>query len=236
LLDWLAGELVRGGWSIKQMHRLIVTSAAYRQLSVTTTEQTRIDPENTLVGRQSLRRLSAEQLRDSLLAVSGLLTPKAGGPPVWPELPEEVLTANPAFYDDNATKTKGWYPSPPAQQHVRSLYLVQKRTVRIPFMETFDLPENSTSCARRTTSTVAPQALTLLNSPLAVEAAKAFAERVKREVGADVARQIESVFQHAFQRAPSEEEAVACRELLDEHGLAQLCRVVLNLNELLYVD
>jgi hypothetical protein len=183
LLDWLASELPRDGWSLKGLHRLIVTSATYRQSSASdaraAADPAGTDPQNDLLWRQHLRRLSAEQLRDSLLAVSGLLQERAaGGPPVWPELPAEVLRANPAFLDDNAERTKGWYPSAPAERNVRSIYLVQKRTVRVPFMEAFDLPENSTSCARRGESTVAPQALTLMNGPLATDASRAFAGRV----------------------------------------------------------
>ncbi len=218
LLDWLATEFVRGGWSLKKLHRLIVTSATYRH-----------------AGREP-RRLSAEQLRDSLLAVSGLLMNKAGGPPVWPELPPEILQANPAFLDDNETKTKGWYPSPKPEQHVRSIYLVQKRTVRVPFMETFDLPENSASCARRNESTVAPQALSLLNSPLAVEAAQRFSRRVKSEAGESPARQIERAFQLALQRRPEKPELEACLRMAQQRSLAEVCRALLNLNEFIYVD
>src|SRR4029077_14944384 len=133
----------------------------------------------------------AEQLRDSLLAVSGLLqTDHTGGPPIWPDLPAEIFQAIPAFLDDNETKTKGWYPSPKTNQNVRSVFLIQKKTVRVPFMETFDLPENSISCARRTESIVAPQALSLLNSSLTVEAARALAARVQLETGNDTAKQI----------------------------------------------
>jgi mono/diheme cytochrome c family protein len=147
LLDWLAGEFVREGWSVKKLHRLIVTSATYRQAGGV---QSARDPENEWLSRQNPRRLSAEQLRDALLAVSGSLKLEhAGGSPIWPDLPPEILQANPAFLDDNETKTKGWYPSPKTNQNVRSVFLIQKRTVRVPFMETFDLPENSVSCARR---------------------------------------------------------------------------------------
>ncbi len=218
LLDWLATEFVRGGWSLKKLHRLIVTSATYRH-----------------AGREP-RRLSAEQLRDGLLAVSGLLTNKSGGPPVWPELPPEILQANPAFLDDNETKTKGWYPSPKPEQHVRSIYLVQKRTVRVPFMETFDLPENSASCARRNESTVAPQALSLLNSPLAVEAAQRFSRRVRSEAGESPVRQIERAFQLALQRGPEKPELEACLRMAQQRSLAEVCRALLNLNEFIYVD
>jgi hypothetical protein len=196
-----------------------------------------VDEGNTLLWRQNIRRLTAEQLRDSLLAVSGTLKlDHSGGPPVWPELPPEILQANPAFLDDNATKTKGWYPSPRTNQNVRSVYLIQKKTVRVPFMETFDLPENSVSCARRTESTVAPQALSLLNSRLTVEAARALAARVQAEAGPELVAQVERAFALTVQRRPAREELHACLELAQQRSLAELCRALLNVNEFIYVD
>jgi hypothetical protein len=255
LLDWLAGEFIRNGWSMKKLHRLIVTSAVYRQRSggeVTsesvnsgsvfggktsaTTDALNTDSLITSSFTRQPRRLSAEQLRDSLLAVSGLLTNKAGGPPVWPELPPEILQANPAFLDDNAEKTKGWYPSPKTEQYVRSIFLVQKRTVRVPFMETFDQPENSASCARRNESTVAPQALSLLNSPLAVDAARQFSRRLLIEGGDFPHRQIERAFQIALQRQPEKSELEACLRMAKERSIAEVCRALLNLNEFIYID
>lgn len=244
LLDWLAAEFVRGGWSVKRLHRVIVLSATYRQGSQATvvsgqprkTEAESINASPGLRSRQTPRRLSAEQLRDALLATAGTLQLRPGGVPVWPDLPAEILQANPAFLDDNETKTKGWYPSPAEEQTVRSVFLVQKRTVRVPFMETFDLPENSTSCARRTESTVAPQALSLLNSPLAVGAARAFAERVRREAGADPGQQVDHAFRLALQRPPAAEERTLCLRLARERSLPELCRALLNLNEFAYVD
>jgi hypothetical protein len=219
LLDWLAGEFIRSGWSLKKLHRLVVMSGAYRA-----------------GGPREPRRLSAEQLRDTLLAVSGLLKERSGGPPIWPELPAEVLQANPAFLDDNTEKTKGWYPSPAQDQHVRSLYLVQKRTVHVPFMETFDLPQNSVSCARRIESTVAPQALSLLNSPLVTEVARAFAQRVEREAGVDPRAQVTRAFALTVQREPAEAELAACLRLREQRSLVELCRALVNVNEFLYVD
>jgi hypothetical protein len=262
LLDWLAGEFTREGGSLKKLHRLIVTSATYRQTSgaaaggagrhatsaVTTARATggtggkraaskvAADTENALYARQNPRRLSAEQLRDALFAVSGSLKEREGGPPIWPRLPPEVLQANPAFLDDNETKTKGWYPSDDSEQRVRSIYLVQKKTVRVPFMETFDLPENSVSCPRRTESIVAPQALSLLNSPMAVEAARALAARVERDAGGDASRQVDRAFTLALQRPPDAGERRACAELHRQRGLTELCRALLNLNEFIYVD
>ncbi len=232
LLDWLAAEFLRGGWSTKRLHRLIVTSAAYRRSST----QRDHDPESLLFARQSLRRLSAEQLRDSLLAVAGTVQHRDGGPPTWPELPADVLQANPAFLDDNAEKTKGWYPSPPDRRTVRSLYLVQKRTVKVPFLETFDLPDNSTSCPRRTESIVAPQALSLLNGPDALEATHAFADRVRVEAEPGLAGQIRYAFQLALQREPSPAELERSESFLTGASLTELCRALLSLNEFAFLD
>lgn len=147
-----------------------------------------------------------------------------------------MLQANPAFLDDNAEKTKGWYPSPPGMQDVRSVYLVQKRTVRVPFLETFDLPENSTSCALRTQSIVPPQAFALLNSDLAVRSARSLAERVERAAPRDPRDQVRAAFQLAFQRSPSEAELADSEQLLNRRSLVELCRVLLNLNEFIFLD
>jgi len=264
LLDWLASEFVAQGWSLKKLHQLIVTSATYRQASSRpATESTlantpictgvdqasadapstargalpeEIDADNALLWRQNLRRLTAEQLRDALLAVAGRLQESKGGPPIWPELPPEIAQANPAFLDDNAEKTKGWYPSPPEERNVRSIFFVQKRTVRVPFMETFDLPENSTSCARRSESTVAPQALALLNSADSAEAARAFASRVEAAAGEEASAQVGAVFAAAFQREPSPEEHAAAVKFLQTRSLVELTRALLNSNEFFYID
>ncbi len=266
LLDWLASEFMREGWSLKKLHRLIVTSATYRQASSTGAPESarvegtpamlmasarrpvvpslgrsgripaQVDSDNRLLWRQNLRRLSAEQMRDALLSVSGLLNNRTGGRPSWPELPVEVLRANPALLDDNAEKNKGWYTSPLAERNVRSVYLVQKRTVPVPFMETFDLPENTTSCPRRNESIVAPQALSLLNGSLALDAARALAKRVAAEMGADDRAQVDRAFALALQRSPDEKERTACLALLKQRSLLELCRALLNVNEFIYFD
>ena len=217
LLDWLAREFIRGGWSLKKLHRLIITSTTYRQSTPP-------------------RRLTAEALRDSMLAVAGRLLPCEGGAPVWPELPDEVLRANPAVLDDNAEKTKGWYPTPHEKSGVASIFLVQKRGLHVPMMDTFDLPDNALSCPRRNVSTVAPQALTLLNSPFATEMAQAFAERIQREAGDAPTAQIERAFALSIQRPPDDSECASCSKFLQQRGLAELCRALLNLNEFVYVD
>jgi hypothetical protein len=227
LLDFLASEFVTGGWSVKRLVRTIASSATYQQATGSNAEHFAL---------RKPRRLSAEQLRDSMLLVSGLLTSKADGPPIWPDLPPEARDSNPAFLDENAEKTKGWYPSPKADQYCRSLFLVQKRNTRVPLLETFDLPDNSTPCARREVSTVAPQALTLLNGALTAEAAKAFAERIRQEAGFDPAQQVRCAFQCALQREPDDVELNACLRLLSNQSLPELCRALLNINEFVYID
>jgi hypothetical protein len=138
--------------------------------------------------------------------------------------------------DDNAEKTKGWYPTPREKSGVASIYLVQKRGLHIPMMDTFDLPDNALSCPRRNVSTVAPQALTLLNSPFATDMADAFSKRIQREAGDDPAAQIERAFALAFQRAPDAAERESCARFRQQRSLAELCRALLNVNELVYVD
>jgi hypothetical protein len=234
LLDWLASDFRANGWSLKKLHRRILTSATYRQRSTISTGEG--SHTNTTLQRQTPRRLTAEMLRDTMLAVAGRLTQHPGGPPVWPELSKDVLNANPALLDDNKEKTKGWYPSPKEQLSVRSLFLIQKRTVPVPMMAAFDQPDNAVSCARRSTSNVAPQALTLLNSEFAAEIAKAFAGRVAREAGEDLARQVERAFRIALQRDPDESERAACLKFRQERSLPELCRAVLNVNEFIFID
>jgi len=227
LLDHLADRFIRDGWSVKRLVRHVTESACYRQAST---------GAGAHVALRQPRRLTAEQVRDAALAVAGLLDAKRDGPPVWPELPPEVLDSNPAFLDDNAEKTKGWYPSPPEERFCRSLYLVQKRNTRIPLLEAFDLPDNSVPCGRRPVSTTAPQALMLLNGPLTIDASRAWAERVDREAGAAATARIARVFALAFQRSPDAAEFEACRRLLEARGLAEVCRAILNVNEFVYVD
>ena len=143
---------------------------------------------------------------------------------------------NGLVYYVNAEKTKGWYPAPKPEQFCRTLFLVQKRNTRLPLLESFDLPDNSTSCAQRQVSTVAPQALTLLNSALASQAAHAFAKRVAEEAGAEPPKQVARAFELALQRRPDKEEATACERLLTKRSLAELCRALANLNEFVYID
>jgi len=230
LLDWLAGEFVKSGWAGKRVHRLIVTSAAYRQGSRGDAAAVRLDPENALLWQFPRRRLDGEALRDAMLSTAGLLNPKAGGPSVFPELPAEVKAGN-------------WKVSPdPAERNRRSVYVFVKRNLRYPFFALFDSPDRTETCARRYVTTTAPQALTLLNDAIVLNYAKAFARRVEREAGTDADAVIDRAFALALSRPPTTEERQAMRTFLDDHkgpsadAVTDLCHALLNLNEFLYVD
>jgi hypothetical protein len=212
LLDHLSVYLVEHDWSLKVLIKYIVESDAY---------SAPIGPW------RKLRRLSAEQLRDVVLQTTGQLQHRNGGPPVWPVLSDDVLRSNPAVLDDNETKTKGWYPSPESHQTVRSLYLVQKRTVRIPWMESFDLPENTVSCARRDASIVPSQALALLNADWVAQASGQLAGRLEK---------ITDAFRAILGRDPSESEHRMCEEYLGQgRSFQELVLVLINSNELAFV-
>jgi len=234
LLDYLAMELIESGWSLKHVHRLIVSSSTYRQQSRAETIANDSQTGTTL--RTHLRRKSAEQLRDSILCVSDLLQERNGGPPVWPILDTATLAANPAVLDDNETKTKGWYPSPLSDQTVRSLYLIQKRTIRIPWMETFDLPENAVSCGRRDSSLVSPQSLSMMNGALSLESSKRIADTIMSNITSNPSQYLDEVFQQILARNPTEPERVSCASYLETRTLAELCLVLLNTNEFAFID
>ncbi len=236
LLDHLALELIEHSWSTKWMVRKIVMSEAYRN-------------QHLARSNANIRRLSAEQMRDVLLQVTGELNQRLGGPPVWPEVEPEVLQANPAVLDDNETKTKGWYPSPSSEQTVRSLYFVQKRTVRIPWMETFDLPENTVSCGRREGSIVPPQALAVMNSEWVTRSAQGVADRItkpkhepdqesiadQRASTASEASRVRELYRQILSRNPTEQETTWCIEYLQCRSCAELALVLLNTNELAFI-
>ena len=243
LLDHLATYLRDSNWSIKSLVRYIVTSRAYRMRAATIVSTASGLSGETISMRNGLKRMSAEQFRDTVLQVTGLLQTRDGGPPVWPMLSEDVLQANPAVLDDNETKTKGWYPSPDRDQSVRTIYLVQKRTLRIPWLETFDLPENTVSCPKRDVSIVAPQALSLMNSEWMEEAATKMAqslsdqlsEQLSEQQGTDNDTWIVRLFERVLSRAPNQSELNACRDYLGKQSRAELALVLLNTNEFAFV-
>jgi hypothetical protein len=221
LLDWLATELVRNKWSLKHVHRLLVLSATYRQSStakpspVTTTA----DPENKLLWRMNRRRLEAEAIRDSVLAAAGTLNRAVCGPSVKVPLEPEV-------YDLIFTEGEPdglWPVTPdPAQHTRRSIYLLNKRNVRLPLFEAFDQPDSLNSCAVRPESTFAPQALILMNGPFVQEQGKRLAVRLLRECGPDLWKQYELLYRRAVGRPPTNAERKIAVEFVT--GQAELVR------------
>jgi hypothetical protein len=231
LLDWLATELVKSEWRLKPLHRIIVRSSAYQQSCRAPAAEAavRVDPENRLLWRFSQRRLSAEEIRDAMLAVSGALNPKLGGPSVMVPVDKELvqLLYKPAQWEVARNA---------AEHHRRSIYLIAKRNLRLPFMETFDQPGLLASCGRRESSTHAPQALELLNGRLANDLATAFAERLDQETGGDRSRLIERAYWLAVGRAPMPPERALATAFLKEQPLKEFALALFNLNAFLYVQ
>jgi hypothetical protein len=204
LLDWLAVDFMERGWSQKQLIRQIVTSQTYRQASRTTPELLARDPNNRLLGRGPRFRVDAEVVRDIALAVSGLITQKAGGPGVIPPVPQNVL-------DYNFVYPEYWKPAEGPERYRRGVYLFRKRSMPDPLMATFDAPNGDLSCARRLRSNTPLAALAGLNEPVFVEAARALALRTLREGGSDDASRGHYAFFLCTSRPPADDEL---RELL----------------------
>jgi hypothetical protein len=257
LLDWLASEFVRGGWSLKALHRLIVRSEVYQRASEMTGEGGGMtegkDPQNRWLGRYPRARVEGEVIRDSGLFVAGKLNEARGGPSVFPELPPGMETRG------------GWKVSvDPGAVDRRSVYVFVRRNTRYPMFESFDMPDTHETCSRRNITTSPVQALTLLNSRLTHDWAQSFAGRVVAEAGRDEVRQVEVAWKHAYGRTPSQgERSMALRflesqrQILEEraekgepiapaagvgegilplHGaaLVDLCHALLNSNEFVY--
>ncbi len=227
LLDWLASELAAGGWRLKHLHRLIVTSAAYRQGVGWNEQAARLDAGNRLLWRKAPRRLEAEAVRDAALHVAGRLNPRMGGP---------------GFQDTRQVRAPGtsavlYLPAEGDGEDLRrSLYRVWSRGGRDRLLDAFDCPDPSATAPSRAVTTTPLQALALLNNALVLRTAGDFAERLKREAGGDVARQVRRAYLLAYGRAPSAEEAELAERVVREHGLAVLTRAIFNSNEFLYVD
>jgi cytochrome c553 len=200
LLDWLTSEFVRKGWSLKQLHRLLMTSATYQQSSRQNPTLARKDPENHLFGRYMRRRVEGEVLRDSLLSVSGELDLTVGGKSVMPPLPTDVTTRG---YWKDATD--------PKERNRRSVYIFVKRNLRYPFFAAFDMPDTHDVCARRQVTITPLQSLLLLNEETVLQSSRTFASRVLKKAQGDPKVQVEAAWQLAFQRAPSPTEAQEAR-------------------------
>ncbi len=245
LLEWLAHDLVANGWTLKRLHRQMLLSSTYRQGSTRTDEAAEIDPENRLLWRMNPRRIEAEILRDSMLHANGTLNPKAFGPAFKPPIPAEAMVAR-------NLKTP-YKPEEDASPEIRrrSVYMFHKRVVPYPLLQAFDRPDSLQSCGRRDLTTVAPQALALMNDQFVRGQAADFAERLKSECGDDAERSIQRAFLLALGREPSEIEQTASAEFLAQQtarrrerksadppreALTDFCQTLFGLNEFFTID
>jgi len=244
LLDWLATEFTQRNWSMKALHRLILTSTAYRQGSNIAADPHAQDPEGSLLSRFPMRRLDSDAIRDAILSVSGRLDPLAFGPPV----PIKVMKDGEVIGD------------PSKKTERRSIYLTNRRTRPITMLETFDAPFLNPNCVKRAQSIVSSQALQLMNSDMVRESSRFMAGRIIDRVGSDQKAQIEAVYLAALARRPSTEElrtsenalTAMSREWLKTLqtekpaeplesranwlGLSTLCHTIMNSAEFLYVQ
>ena len=246
LLDWLASWFRREGWSLKGLHRLILTSNTYRMSKRWRDTYGEEDPENEYLWRVGRRRLDVEAVRDSMLAASGHLNRTMFGPSMYPRMPEAVLSAS-------KKPDEGWQASDEAETSRRTLYAHVKRSMILPMLEVLDFCDTTRSTGERLVSTVAPQALTLFNGEFVNRQAKRFAHRILREAGSDPYQQVEYAYRLALARPPSAYESGVLVDFLQEESaqssqdepieqgrrlaaLAQMGRVIFNLNEFAYTD
>jgi hypothetical protein len=239
LLDWLASELVARDWRLKDMHRLIMLSSAYQMSSAENAQAIATDPENNLFWRYDMRRLSAEELRDSILAVNGTLNlSRIGGPSFYPILPPEVLHSQSKPGD-------GWGQSPAEELARRSVYIHIKRSLLVPLMVSFDAADPDTSCPVRFTTTLPTQALNMINGEFLHREAENFASYACREAGELPSDRVRLILRRVLQREPMQHEIDRGVKLLDRlhdegaeesQALKYFCLVALNLNEFVYLD
>ncbi|MFN3652527.1 MAG: PSD1 and planctomycete cytochrome C domain-containing protein [Armatimonadota bacterium] len=230
LLDWLARKFISGGYRLKPIHRLIMLSSTYRQGTKARPDMEAKDGHNRYLWRMEVRRLDAEVVRDSILAVAGSLNREMGGPPVYPPVDPSLRadTFQGINWPEGEDSPKTWR---------RSVYIKVKRSLPFPQLEVFDCPDVSASVAKRNVTTTPIQALTLLNDPLVHRQAGMFAERIRKEAGADPVKQVERAYRLAVGRKPTAREqslAVQFLKQQPENGLHDFCHAVLNLNEFVY--
>ncbi len=239
LLDYLATELVRDDWQLKQLHRSILLSSTYRLSTTDDAKALSLDPSNNLFWRQNIRRLGAEQIRDSVLAVVGQLNEQAHGESMYVTLSAEVLASQ-------SRPGLGWGESSPADQARRSIYIHVKRSLPVPMLTAFDFPDTDISCEARFLTTQPGQALTMLNSQWMQAQAQAFLIRVQREVGDDLRQQasrcLELSTSRSAQPADVDELVRLVERLKNKHNLSEqqaresMCLVALNINSFFYID
>jgi hypothetical protein len=238
LLDWLAKEFVARGWSMKSMHRLLMTSSAYRMSSVGDPAALAKDPRNDLFWRFDMRRLTAEELRDSVLATNGTLNLDMFGPSVYPSIPRAVLAGQ-------SVPGKGWYTSDPEKAARRSVYIHVKRSLRVPIIEAFDGAETDKSCPVRFVTVQPTQALSMVNGSFMNDEAAKLAKRVTKEAW-DTRSQVALALKLVTQRPAKDAEVERGLRLIDElmkqekaspeTAMKYFCLVALNLNEFVYLD
>ena len=239
LLDWLAGHFIQEGWSLKRLHRLILTSQSYQASATPTAEALKADPANDLFSRFDMRRLTAEEIRDSVLWVGGSGNPRMYGPGMYVALPKEVLASQ-------SVPGKGWGSSPKVEQARRSIYIHVKRSLLSPVLLSFDLAETDRSTPVRFATTQPTQALGMLNGSFFNEQARVLADRIRAEVGSQPQAQVRRALHRVTTRPPSDLEisrGVALLDLLtSEEGLGAtaaldaFCLLAFNLNEFLYLE
>jgi hypothetical protein len=230
LLDWLAVEFMNRGWSIKAMHRMLMNSEAYQRSSDDSKAEAEKDPENRYLWRMPRRRLEAEAIRDAVLAVAGNLDRTVGGPAVFPYI-------DPALFQSSSKRTWNGKPDTDPSTWRRSVYVFQKRSIPLPMLEVFDKPDSVSSCARRNRSTIAPQALILMNNAFVRMEAEKFAERLKADAGSSAEAQVKRAFELALSRPPSHAELERSIAFVQagSGGLVDFCHALFNLNEFVYV-
>ena len=226
MLDWLATELRRSDWSVKRLHRLIVTSATYRQSSRFREAPARIDRDGRLLWRKTPLRIEAECVRDAVLCLAGELNPAMGGP---------------GYHDFDAVYRLGtefYEPLDPVGHSFnrRSLYRTWARGGRNPLLDVFDCPDPSTTAPRRAVTTTPLQALALMNNSFILRMAEHAGGKLRREAGEDPARQVARLYELAYGRPAESGEIAVAVKFIAEHGLAALCRVIINSSEFLHVD
>jgi len=240
LLDYLASEFVAGGWKLKPLHRMILTSNAFRMSSQADASLTAKDPENDLLGRFDLRRLTAEEVRDSILAVSGNLNlDKTAGPSVYPVMPQEVLSGQ-------SMPGNGWGKSTPEEAAARSVFVHIKRSLAVPLLAVFDAPDPDTPCPVRFNTTQPTQALGMINGAFINGQAKVFADGLSKEAGPDEKAQVRLALRRVLQRTPSQAEMDRGLRFLADlrdkdklsagEALRRFCLLAMNLNEFIYLD
>ncbi len=239
LLDWLATEFVDQGWSLKKMHKMLLMSNTWKMSSQSDPKALAQDPENNLYWRFDMRRLEAEEVRDSILAVDGTLNLKMFGPSIYPTMPREVLAGQ-------SVPGANWFTSTPEEQARRSVYIHIKRSLALPILASFDAADTDTTCPVRFATTQPTQALGMINSTFSNAQAGLFADLVQKSAGADPTAEVKFTLWRVFQREPTAKEiargvaflhkAETDQHLSAQNALRYFCVVALNLNEFLYLD